>query len=85
MKDLQDFQGEQGTQGVQVETIMVRYQYKPYAFPLDIYASKVECEYISDNKKGYARACPIRLSPNFMFVRDSDFGNPHIPHSWVVL
>ena len=87
MEHLQDFQGMQGEQGLQGETIIadvyVAYTYKPNWSPSEMESSSVEC--ISDNKDGYARAFPIRLSPNFMFVNDYDFGQPHIMHSWEVL
>ena len=87
MEHLQDFQGIQGDQGLQGATLIadvcVVYTYKPYWYPSEMESSSVGC--VSDNKEGYARASPIRLSPNFVFVDDYGFGRPHIMHSWEVL
>ena len=86
MEHLQNFQGMQGEQGLQGQTfiadVYVCYQYKPYGHPL---APETRIECISTYKAGYAKALPIRLSPNFMFLNDHDFGRPHIIHSWIVL
>ena len=77
-------QGEQGLQGETViADVYVAYHYKPYWYPSEMESSRVEC--VSDDKEGYDRASPIRLSPNFVFVDDRDFGRPHVVHSWMVL
>lgn len=92
MENLQNFQGMQGEQGLQGETIIadvcVVYTYKPYRHPLGhghplSPETCIEC--VNTYKEGYAKALPIRLSPNFAFVDNRDFGRPHITHSWEVL